>query len=79
MYSQASDSAPIPNIDSESYRFKLKDMYITILLSYPNPLRLISVHLSHSVMFDSLRLHGLQYVRPPCPSQLLEYTQAHVH
>ena len=27
-----------------------------------------SVHFSHSVVSDSLRLHGLQHARPPCPS-----------
>ena len=27
-----------------------------------------SVHFSCSVVSDSLRLHGLQYTRPPCPS-----------
>ena len=27
-----------------------------------------SVHFSHSVMSDSLRPHGLQHARPPCPS-----------
>ena len=27
-----------------------------------------SVHCSHSVMSDSLRPHGLQHDRPPCPS-----------
>ena len=28
----------------------------------------ISVQFSHSVMFNSLRPHGLQHARPPCPS-----------
>ena len=27
-----------------------------------------SVQFSHSVMSDSLRLHGMQHARPPCPS-----------
>ena len=27
-----------------------------------------SVQFSHSVMSDSVRLHGLQHTRPPCPS-----------
>ena len=27
-----------------------------------------SLHFSHSVMSDSLRPHGLQHARPPCPS-----------
>ena len=30
-------------------------------------------------MSDSLRPHELQHARPPCPSQLLEFTQTHVH
>ena len=29
---------------------------------------LTSVQFSHSVVSDSLRLHGLQHTRPPCPS-----------
>ena len=32
-----------------------------------------------SVMFDSLRSHGLHHTRPPCPSQLPELAQTHVH
>ena len=38
-----------------------------------------SVQFSCSVVSDSLRLHGLQHTRLPCPSQLLEFTQTHVH
>ena len=30
--------------------------------------KMISVHFSLSVMSDSLRPHGLQHTRPPCPS-----------
>ena len=30
-------------------------------------------------MSNSLRFHGLQHARPPCPSQLPELTQTHVH
>ena len=30
-------------------------------------------------MFDSLRSHGLHHTRPPCPSQLPELAQTHVH
>ena len=30
-----------------------------------------SVQFSHSVMSDSLRPHGLQHARPPCPSPAL--------
>jgi len=32
-----------------------------------------------SVVSDSLRPRGLQLARPPCPSQLPELTQTHVH
>ena len=39
----------------------------------------INLHFSHSVASDSLRPHGLQLTRPPCPSQLPELTQTHVH
>ena len=31
----------------------------------------ISVRFSHSVVFDSLQLHGLQHARLPCPSAIL--------
>ena len=38
-----------------------------------------SVQFSRSVMSDSLQPHGLQPTRLPCPHQLLELTQIHVH
>ena len=38
-----------------------------------------SVQFSHSVASDSLRPHGLQHARPPCPSPTPEFTQTHVH
>ena len=38
-----------------------------------------SVQFSHSVVSYSLRIHGLQYTRPPVHHQLLEFTQTHVH
>ena len=42
-----------------------------------------SVQFSHSVVSDSLWPHGLQYIRPPCPSptqtHVPELTQTHVH
>ena len=38
-----------------------------------------SVQFSHSVMSSFLQTHGLQHARPPCPSQLPEFTQTHVH
>ena len=34
---------------------------------------------SCSVTSDSLRPHGLQHARPPCPSPTPEFTQTHVH
>ena len=38
-----------------------------------------SVQFSCSVKSNSLWPHGLQHTRSPCPSQLLELTQTHVH
>ena len=38
-----------------------------------------SVQFSHSVVSDSLQLHGLQYPRLLCPSQVLEPAQSLVH
>ena len=38
-----------------------------------------SVQFSLSVVSDSLRPHGLQHARPPCPSPTPEFTQTHVH
>ena len=32
-----------------------------------------------SVTSESLRPHEPQHTRPPCPSQLTEFTQTHVH
>ena len=40
---------------------------------------IISIHFSHSVVSNSLRPHGLQHARPPCPYQLPEFTQTHAH
>ena len=34
---------------------------------------------SHSVVSNSLRPHGLQYARLPCPHHLPEFAQVHVH
>ena len=48
-------------------------IYVDIDLSFS------SVQFSHSVVFDSLRPHGLQHTRPPCPSPTPEFTQTHVH
>ena len=38
-----------------------------------------SVQFSHSVLSDSLRPHGLQHARLPCPSPTPELAQTHVH
>ena len=38
-----------------------------------------SVQFSRSVVSDSLRPHGLQHTRLPCPAQLPELAQTHVH
>ena len=40
---------------------------------------IVSVQFSHSVVSDSLQPHELQHARPPCPTQLPESTQTHVH
>ena len=39
----------------------------------------VSVQFSRSVVSDSLRPHGLQHARPPCPSPTPGVTQTHVH
>ena len=39
-----------------------------------------SIQFSHLVVSNSLRSHGLQHTRPPCPChQLPEFTPTHVH
>ena len=38
-----------------------------------------SVQFSHSVVSDSLRPHGLQHTRPPCPSPPPKLAQTRVH
>ena len=38
-----------------------------------------TVQFSRSVLSDSWWPHELQHARPPCPSQLPEFIQAHVH
>ena len=38
-----------------------------------------SVQFSHSVVSDSLWLHGLQHARPPYPSAIPELAQTYVH
>ena len=41
--------------------------------------KISSVLFSRSVVFDYLRLHGLQHTRLPVHHQLPEFTQTHVH
>ena len=43
---------------------------ILILSSLENQDCCVSVQFSHSVLSDSLRPHGLQHARPPCPSPM---------
>ena len=49
--------------DSEEAQPRLEEDIWNIYMSC-----LSSVQFSHSVMSDSLRPHGLQHTRPPCPS-----------
>ena len=42
-------------------------------------LQFSSVHCSRSVVSDSLRLHGPQHARPPCPSPTTRPYSTHVH
>ena len=44
-----------------------------------DPLSVQSAQFSRSVVSDSWRPHGLWHTRLPCPYQLLEFTQTHVH
>ena len=41
---------------------------LALVIDHCQPLRLPGGQFSHSVMSDSLRLHGLQHARLPCPS-----------
>ena len=43
------------------------------------PITYQQVQFSRSVMSNSLRPHESQHARPPCPSQVPEFTQIHVH
>ena len=42
-------------------------------------LAIVHVQFNSSAVSDSLRPHGLQHSRLPCPSPLPELTQTHVH
>ena len=48
--------------------------FTTSTISYVNELLFC-----HSVVSDSLQLHGLQLSRLPCPYHLPEFAQTHVH
>ena len=63
------DPANVGNLITGSSAFSKPSLYIWKF----------SVQFSHSVVFNSLRTHGLQHARPPSPYQLLEFTQTHVH
>ena len=56
-------------------------LYIILLFSVKpqHESAISSVQFSHSVVFDSLRLHESQHARPPCPSPTPGVTQNHVH
>jgi len=56
------------------YMYKLLHVF-----NYKEKLYSIAVQFSHSVMSDSLRPHGLQHARLPCPSPTPGATQTHVH
>ena len=51
--------------NQERAKVSLFNCFLIILMSL---LTLSSVHFSHSVVSNSLRPHGLQHARPPCPS-----------
>ena len=55
--------------------------HLLLFYSVPNIIIkvIMVVQFSRSVVSDSLRPHGLQHARPPCPSPILEFTQTHVH
>ena len=46
-----------------------REMQIKTTMRYHlMPVKISSIQFSRSVMSDSLRTHGLQHTRPPCPS-----------
>ena len=52
----------------EAWKFKQLFHFSSVNKSCFSLTYWISVQFSHSVVSDSLRLHGLQHTRPPCPS-----------
>ena len=61
--------------ESEKAGLKLNIQKTKIIASSP----IQSVHFSHSVVSDSLRPHGLQHTRPPCPSPAPRVYSYHTH
>ena len=59
---------------------QLQEFYQVYFLSKEiRMLTIGSVQFSRSVVSNSLRPHQSQHARLPCPSQLPEFTQTHVH
>ena len=50
-----------------------------VVIQLGENIQLSSVQFSHSVVSNSLRPHGMQQARPPCPSPTPEFTQTRVH
>ena len=50
-----------------------------LTLMLPTYILLFLLWFSRQVISDSSRPHGLQHARPPCPCQLPEFAQTHVH
>ena len=73
---------PLPSpVPSHSHLFLLCSTY-NIFQSLNDKIQVTGQsvsQLSRSVVSDSLRPHGPQHARPPCPSQLPELAQTHVH
>ena len=57
------------SVKRRSASLTIREMQIKTIMRYHlSPVRISSVQFSHSVVSDSLRPHGLQHARPPCPS-----------
>ena len=55
-----------------SWGKELDNIHLPVSIAKQNVLHIFSsVQFSHSVLSNSLRLHGLQHSRPPCPSPTL--------
>ena len=79
----------IPSIQKYMWFLYFSSMSMTLLKSFSSRFlmclleyaiyKISSVQFSPSVVSNSLRPHGLQHTRPPCPSPLPEFTPTHVH